>query len=167
MHGWVARRSSAWRLPSTGSPRSHPKIADAVRTIQAALANGPERFSPGVYDTGIAIMCLVAVDPSKYRFEIESLVQSLHLRQKSHGAWGYPPENPDNGKTCDTSMTQYAVLGLWEAEDQAGVETPRVVWDRVARWLLLTQDPSGGYGYQGLPADDWASSQRSRACATA
>jgi hypothetical protein len=135
-----------------GEPETHPKIAEAVRAIQAALANGPERLGDGIYDTGIAIMCLVAVDPSKYRFEIESLVESLHLRQKSHGAWGYPPENPDNGRTCDTSMTQYAVLGLWEAEDQAGVETSRVVWDRVARWLLLTQDPTGGYGYQGLPA---------------
>ena len=135
-----------------GEPETHPKIAAAVQAIQAALSNGPERFSPGIYDTGICIMFLVAVDPSKYRYEIESLVRSLHLRQKSDGAWGYPPEHPDHGQTCDTSMTQYAVLGLWEAEDQAGVETPRVVWDRVARWLLLTQDPSGGYGYQGKPA---------------
>ena len=135
-----------------GEPETHPKIAAAVQAVQAALSNGPEKFNPGIYDTGICIMFLVAVDPSKYRYEIESLVRSLHLRQKSDGAWGYPPEHPDHGRTCDTSMTQYAVLGLWEAEDQAGVETPRVVWDRVARWLLLTQDPGGGYGYQGKPA---------------
>jgi hypothetical protein len=132
-----------------GEPATHPQIESAIRNIQAALDAGPERFSAGIYDTGICIMFLVAVDPSRYRFEIEGLVRSLHLRQKSDGAWGYPVDNPDNGKTCDTSMTQYAVLGLWEAEDQAGVETPRVVWERVARWLLLTQDPGGGYGYQG------------------
>ena len=132
-----------------GEPATHPKIAAAIRDIQAALEAGPERFTAGVYDTGVCLMLLVSVDPSRYRFEIEGLVRSLHLRQKSDGAWGYPLENPDHGKTCDTSMTQYAVLGLWEAEDQAGVETPRVVWERVARWLLLTQDPNGGYGYQG------------------
>ncbi len=132
-----------------GAPATHPKIAATIRDIQTALEAGPERFSAGVYDTGICLMFLASVDPSRYRFEIEGLVRSLHLRQKSDGAWGYPLENPDNGKTCDTSMTQYAVLGLWEAEDQAGVETPRIVWERVARWLLLTQDPGGGYGYQG------------------
>ncbi len=135
-----------------GADADHPKIQEGVRAIQAALKNGPERFSPGIYDTGIAIMFLVAVDPSRYRFEIESLVQSLHVRQKNHGAWGYPLTHATHAGTCDTSMTQYAVLGLWEAEDQAGVETPRHVWDRVARWLLLTQDPDGGFGYQGLPA---------------
>jgi hypothetical protein len=135
-----------------GKDADHPQIKAAISAIKAALRNGPEGFRPGVYDTGISIMFLVAVDPSRYRFEIESLVRSLHLRQKDHGAWGYPLTHDKHAGTCDTSMTQYAVLGLWEAEDQAGVETPRLVWDRVARWLLLTQDPGGGFGYQGLPA---------------
>ncbi len=139
----------ALTLAKGGKDPTHPKIAAAITAIQAALRNGPEQFRAGIYDTGIAIMLLVEVDASRHRYEIESLVQSLHLRQKADGAWGYPPEHPDHGKTCDTSMTQYAVLGLWEAEDLAGVETPRLVWDRVARWLLLTQDPGGGYGYQG------------------
>ena len=142
-----------------GEDPAHPQIADAVRAIQSALRKGPQQFRAGIYDTGIAIMFLVAVDPSRYRFEIESLVESLHLRQKTDGAWGYPPEHPTHGATCDTSMTQYAVLGLWEAEDQAGVETPRLVWDRVARWLLLTQDSSGGFGYQGKPARGWDASK--------
>ncbi len=142
----------ALALSKSGKDASHPKIAAAIAALQAALGNGPEQFRAGIYDTGIAIMLLVQVDASRYRYEIESLVQSLHLRQKADGAWGYPPEHPDHGKTCDTSMTQYAILGLWEAEDLAGVETPRLVWDRVARWLLLTQDPGGGFGYQGQPA---------------
>ncbi len=136
----------------SGRDPSHPKIVEAVRAIKAALRNGPEKFRAGIYDTGLSIMFLVAADPSLYRFEIESLVRSLHLRQKAHGAWGYPVSNERNGKTCDTSMTQYAVLGLWEAEDQAGIETPRLVWDRVALWLLLTQDSKGGFAYQGHPA---------------
>ncbi len=135
-----------------GEKKSHPKIAEAIRAIQAALAKGPDKFNADIYSTGISVMFLVAVHPSRYRYEIEALVKSLHMRQKSHGAWGYPLTHKTSGKTCDTSMTQYAVLGLWEAEELAGVETPRLVWDRVARWLLLTQDPSGGFGYQGNPA---------------
>ncbi len=133
--------------------KDHPKVTLAIKAIQASLTKGSAQFNADIYSTGISIMLLVAVDPSKYRFEIEQLVESLHRRQKDHGAWGYPPSNPNNGRTCDTSMTQYAVLGLWEAEDLAGIETPRLVWDRVARWLLLTQDPGGGVGYQGRPAE--------------
>ncbi len=135
-----------------GSDPTHPKIASAIAALQNALKNGPEKFRSDIYSTGVSIMFLVAVDPSRYRYEIETLVKSLHLRQKPHGAWGYPITHEKHGTTCDTSMTQYAVLGLWEAEDQAGIETPRLVWDRVARWLLLTQDDTGGFGYQGNPA---------------
>ncbi len=135
-----------------GAEPSHPQIESAVKAVQNAVKVGPEKFTSDIYSTGVSIMFLVAVDPSKYRYEIETLVKSLHLRQKPHGAWGYPLTHEKHGQTCDTSMTQYAILGLWEAEDQAGIETQRLVWDRVARWLLLTQDDSGGFGYQGQPA---------------
>ncbi len=136
-------------LAKDGAYAEHPKIKQAIDAIQAALASGPENFRDDIYSTGAAIMFLVAVDPRKYRYEIEDLVKSLHLRQKTDGAWGYPLDSP-NGKTCDTSMTQFALLGLWEAEDQAAVESPPDVWDRAARWLIRTQDPSGGFGYQGV-----------------
>lgn len=138
-----------------GKPKDHAKIKDAVATIQAGVKVGPKAFAEDIYSTGIAILFLVAVDPSKYRPEIDILVQSLHYRQKPAGAWGYPLEHETNGQSCDTSMTQYAVLGMWEAEDQAGVETPPIVWDRAARWFLLTQAPNGGFGYQGKPSSDY------------
>ncbi len=135
-----------------GKDESHPKVKEALAAVQAQAKRGAENISVDIYSTGISIMFLVALNPSRYRSEIEAFVGSLHRRQKPPGAWGYPRSNPNNGETCDTSMTQYAVLGLWEAEDQAGVETPAAVWDQAARWLLRTQDPSGGFGYQGKPA---------------
>lgn len=140
-------------LAKHGAPETAPQIQDGIKTIQEALKAGPDRFGADIYSTGIAIMFLVAVHPSKYRVEIEDLVESLHYRQKQHGAWGYPLSADRFGGTCDTSMTQYAVLGMWEAEDQAGVPTSAAVWDRVAEWLILTQDPGGGWGYQGDPAE--------------
>ena len=43
--------------------------------------------------------------------------------------------------TGDTSMTQYAVLGLWTAK-QHGIAVPQeTVWRRVCNWLIRTQDP--------------------------
>jgi hypothetical protein len=137
-----------------GATADHPKVVDAVNNVKAATAVGAENFQYDIYSTGVSMLLLVAVDPSKYRSELEVLARSLHLRVKDHGAWGYPVNSPnDLGKTCDTSMTQYAVLGLWEAEDLAGVVTPPDVWQRAGEWLLTTQDPGGGYGYQGKPSN--------------
>ena len=136
-------------LIKSGSPADHPKVLDALKAIKAQVDRGAAKITLDIYSTGTSLMFLVALNPSRHRYEIKTLVESLHLRQKSAGAWGYPRSNEKNGESCDTSMTQYAVLGLWEAEDQAGVTSPSEVWDRVARWLLKTQDPSGGFGYQG------------------
>ncbi|MEK6238677.1 MAG: hypothetical protein N2C14_28490, partial [Planctomycetales bacterium] len=118
------------------------------KIVKETNGDDPKKFTKDIYSTGISILFLVAVDPSKYRSNIEFLAKSLHHRQKADGAWGYP-ESHKLGKTGDTSMTQYAALGLWEASDQAGVETPPEVWDRLGAWLIKTQDPSGGFGYQG------------------
>ena len=42
--------------------------------------------------------------------------------------------------------TQYAVLGLWEAEN-AGVSVTPAVWDRAASWFMATQHSSGAWSY--------------------
>jgi len=136
-------------LAKSGTNLDHPKIREAVATIKGSLAAGVEKLNSDIYSVGVSIMFLVAVNPKEHRYEIEALVRWLHLKQKEYGAWGYPLDSP-NGKTCDTSMTQFAAMGLWEAADQAEVETPPEVWERLAKWLLRTQDPSGGFGYQGL-----------------
>lgn len=136
-------------LVKSGHKDDHPKIQDAVKTIHDAIDPGPEKFTHDIYSTGLAIMFLVAVDPDVHLYDIEKLVRSLELRQKPEGAWGYPVGGA-NGEKCDTSMTQFAVLGLWEAADQAGVEVPVKVWENVSKWLVRTQDPSGAWGYQGV-----------------
>ena len=61
------------------------------------------------------------------------------------GYWDYPPPVAyrDHG---DTSITQYALLGLWEAE-RAGIHIPTSVWDRAASWLCGHQDSDGGFWY--------------------
>lgn len=135
-----------------GVDPSDPKIQDALNVVRGATKVGAEGFHHDIYSTGVAIMFLAALDPSKYRPEIEVLAHSLHLRVKKPGSWGYPADNMTHGKTCDTSMTQYGVLGLWEASDLAGVSTPAKVWDRVAFWLITTQAPDGAWGYQGSPS---------------
>jgi hypothetical protein len=95
------------------------------------------------YSLGIALIFLTEVEPEKNLLEIENLVKELEARQKDHGGWGY-----ESLPTGDTSQTQYGVLGLWAARS-AGLEPPPQMMDKVAGWLVRTQDPSGGWAYQG------------------
>ena len=135
----------------TGGEKSdHPTIGKCAASIQKALGDrdkpSTDRFD--VYSTGLSIIFLVDLDAEKYRTEIECLLAHLIKTQKEHGGWGYP-----NLSTGDTSMTQYGVLGLWKAR-RKGFDVPLKSIERAARWLLATQDPSGGFGYQGKIGED-------------
>lgn len=123
---------------------NHPKVAEAIQAIRDALASNTEPLD--VYNTGISLVFLYEADPVQYRPEMERLLAHLLSIQKGHGGWGYIGQRQK--PTGDTSMTQYGVLGLWAA-DKSGLETPIEAWERVANWLLRTQDPGGGWGYQG------------------
>ncbi len=138
-------------LVKNGAPPNHPRAMEAVRALRGAipgLANaqpgGPESLD--IYSIGLSIIFLTNLDPVAYRPEIEALLRALAARQKPHGGWGYP-----GNETGDTSMTQFGVLSSWEAS-QAGFSVPTESMDRVAVWLLKTQDPGGGWGYQGVVA---------------
>ena len=124
-----------------GRAHTHPKIEEAVKDIREMISKPP--IAADVYSTGLSIIFLVELDPSKYRREIETLIKYLLSIQQAAGGWGYP-----GTQTGDTSMTQYGVLSMWEA-GRAGFATPPDAWERVANWLLRTQDPNGAWGYQG------------------
>lgn len=130
-----------------GKDEAHPRVAEAVAACQALCAGDPAAINADIYSTGIAVIFLCDLNPTKYKYEIVKLLKSLELRQKVHGGWGYP--NKDTG---DTSMTQYGVLSCWVAT-KAGFEVNQEVLERVADWLLRTQDPDGNWGYQGKVND--------------
>ncbi|RMG02203.1 MAG: hypothetical protein D6741_04105 [Planctomycetota bacterium] len=134
----------------------HPLVAKSAERIAHAVpgSHQPGDFPIGrwdIYSTGLSLIFLCSYDPIRYRNEITAIIDYLKFRQKSHGGWGYPLNDPEHGKTGDTSQTQYAVLGLWEAI-QAGIPVDPAPLDRVCMWLIRTQDPGGGYAYQGHPA---------------
>jgi hypothetical protein len=131
-----------------GFKDDHPKVAAAVEACKATCQKVAAEIKEDVYSTGIAIIFLCECDASKYRPEIVKLMESLELRQRKEGAWGYPPggAHPHSG---DTSMTQYAVLATWSAY-RNGIEVSQESVERVCNWLLRTQDPSGAFGYQGV-----------------
>jgi hypothetical protein len=129
----------------TGAPLTHPVVQQGIRACREAAYN-PFPIED-VYSNGLAVILLCQVDPKTYQEEINRYIASLYARQKPHGGWGY-----EGRSTGDTSQTQYAVLGLWTAH-RVGI---RLQGDSILNglnWLMRTQDPSGGWGYQGRDSE--------------
>ncbi|MFN0018056.1 MAG: hypothetical protein ACKVP0_07345 [Pirellulaceae bacterium] len=128
-----------------GADEKHPKV---VAAVNACIANTKGEVGADIYSTGIAIIFLCTLNPSKYQPEIVKLRDSLEDRQKSCGGWGYPDK-----QTGDTSMTQYGMLSYWEMS-AVGIPINNKSVERVTEWLIRTQDPNGNWGYQGKEAED-------------
>jgi hypothetical protein len=100
------------------------------------------RGGPDNYEAGCAAMALAAVSRTEFAPEMNVIAQYLLRKQRTDGSWSY-----DSFPTGDTSMTQYALLGLWECGSSGGGPIPMSAWDRAARWLVTHQSPDGGFGY--------------------
>lgn len=61
------------------------------------------------------------------------------------GSWAYTDIPMQSG--YDNSLTQYGLLGLWEAAKR-DVEVPRGFWKRVEEHFLRTQLQDGGWNYR-------------------
>src|SRR5262245_22454240 len=95
----------------------------------------------GVYEAAAVTLAMVNQDAAENLDWIRILAGSIIGAQKPNGSWDYTHRSQG-----DTSISQYAVLGLWEAEN-AGVTIPPVVWDRAADWFLSTQSAAGSWTY--------------------
>ncbi|GAC1338592.1 MAG: hypothetical protein NVSMB14_05360 [Isosphaeraceae bacterium] len=93
------------------------------------------------YEAGVMLMTFASIDPKAYGSYINSLANYLITHQKANGSWDYSDRNAG-----DMSMTQYALLGLWEAAS-ANVNIPPEVWDRAANWIMSVQAADGGWNY--------------------
>jgi hypothetical protein len=122
-----------------GQPEDHPKILQARTRCKEAAFNACDNYS-----LGIALMFLCETGPETNHDLIVKFTEEVYRRQKKHGGWGY-----DHMETGDTSQTQYAVLGMWMAKNLGKMDVPIERIEGVAGWLMRTQDPSGGWGYQG------------------
>ncbi|MES1213506.1 MAG: prenyltransferase/squalene oxidase repeat-containing protein [Singulisphaera sp.] len=118
-------------------------VQRALAAVRKTQADKALLTSQDVYTIGLCLIFLVKLDPVANKAEIQAYLDHLLSIQKPSGGWGYP-----NRPTGDTSMTQYGVLAMWEAE-HAGLKAPLEAWEKVANWLMRTQDPSGAWGYQG------------------
>ncbi len=129
-------------LLKSGIKPDNPQIKSTCERLCSRIVQS--KFTPQghhVYEAGVSLLALANADSKKYRPQIEVLAKYLIANQGTNGQWHYP-QSMDG----DTSISQYALLGLWEAT-RCGVVVPTEVWDKAAAWHLRTQLRDGGFGY--------------------
>lgn len=124
-------------LLNAGESPSEPRIADAIRNV----ARQPNQH---VYVVSLKIQVLAAVDPKRYREEIEVAARWLVQAQTGSGLWSYMQK----ANTFDHSNSQFALLGL-HAAATADAKFPIAVWQRARTRVLASQNRDGGWSYQG------------------
>ncbi len=95
----------------------------------------------GTYEAAASLMALATEDAALNRYAIDQIASYIVARQNANGSWDYSHRNQG-----DTSISQYAVLGLWEAEN-VGYNVPPAVWDRAASWYMSVQSSAGSWNY--------------------
>ncbi len=133
-------------LLKSGQPADSAEVKAGIEQILIRIQDNEYKPGPNhVYEAGVSLMALANADPQRYKPQIKSIAEYLMSAQRSSGEWDYP--NPGNG---DTSISQYAVLGLWEAS-RAGVAVPKRVWDKAAGWHVSRQLRDGSFTYHPSP----------------
>ncbi len=135
----------ALALLKADTPPTDRVLASCVATIQKRFTGSgytPERRGGhDVYEAAVVAMALANLDNDTYRGDLNLAATYLIGMQKPNGSWDYVQRSRG-----DASISQYALLGLWECEN-AGVNVPPSVWDRAANWYLGAQAPAGSWNY--------------------
>lgn len=135
-----------YTLLKAGVDKSDPYLKGLVEDLERKF-NEEGEYEVGKhhnYEAGTDLMALEAYDAQLYKPQMESIVQYIDEMIQPYGAWYYP-QHVEN-ELGDTSITQYALLGLWAAR-RAGVKVHEDLWARAGVWHLRTQLPDGRFRY--------------------
>lgn len=133
-------------LLKSGLPAETPEVKAAIGRIVNGIAL--DEYKPGpnyVYEASVSLMALANADSKAYKPQIAAITNFIIAVQRPTGEWDYP--SPGNG---DTSISQYAILALWEAA-RSGIVVPKRVWDKAASWHISRQLADGSFTYHPSP----------------
>lgn len=135
---------AALALVKAKVPANRAAVQTVVQKVLQRIQNGEYTASSHhVYQAGVEATLLVEVNPQQYQGQILAITNYIVGQQLPNGAWDYPTGREGVG---DTSVTQYACLGLWAAE-RAGIKIPVTVWDNAMQWHITRQNTDGGFAY--------------------
>ena len=137
---------SALAMIKAEVPTSDPALARAITMIEKRFpgrrSTSERQGGPEIYEAAVIIIpALSSLDPVNYKPQIEMAARHIASQQKPNGSWDYMYRQQG-----DTSISQYAVLGLWEAEN-AGVSISPTTWDLAAQWFISSQSSAGSWNY--------------------
>lgn len=142
-----AKTLGALALMKAGVPKNSPIIHEIVEDILKRFDG--DKYKPGgehFYEAGVEATLLADLDPVKYKKQVQILADYISDNQQSNGGWDYPNGGHGEGSVGDTSLIQYACLGLWAAE-RIGVKVNPKVWEGVLLWHSRYQSADGGFAY--------------------
>lgn len=128
--------------------KTHPQVKAArEKALTAVQMVTDDQYiaDKKYYIAAVAALFFLDTDPDAHRTEIAKLIATLVKGQKKNGAWGYPESDAKEG---DNSVTQFAVLALWMAQNR-GFEVDVDTLAAATNWFLRTQAPDGAWGYHG------------------
>ncbi len=126
-------------------PASDPVLQGCLTRLRSRFTSSaylPE-LGPGAgtYEAAATAMVLANLDATEYRGMIDLVATYLKGRQNANGSWDY--SDRDDG---DTSISQYAVLGMWEAKTRAPMCRPRSGTERPSG-ICEAERAGGGWNY--------------------
>jgi len=132
-------------LLNAGVPPDDPVIQKGLEYLRKV-----EQKHTYVVSLRTMVYCLVGENKERIADDVKWLLEARHMDGAKFLGWTYgiydkTTTHPDN------SNTQYALLGLHEAQ-LAGIAIDPKVWESIRDYYLNTQTSDGGYGYQW----DWA-----------
>jgi len=149
----------AYTLVKTGTKATDPYIVRVLKELEKNFQSGVygKNLNDHYYTAGVTALFYDALGGEPYQEQLRSIATYIIDGQRQSGAWYYP--NQGQGNAGDTSITQYALLGLWAAE-RADVEIPTKVWNDAAKWLSATQLANGGFVYHPNGSESGSSATR-------
>lgn len=149
------RTLMAVALLKAGEPHDGPIEKAEIDAIRAKIRDGmytPVASVESIYVAGVEAMLIGEIQDEAVRTELMAPVAKfLLVSQRQNGSWDYV-YGGERGTNGDTSVTQYACLGLWAAQ-RAGTEIDPSVWERAVTWHVQSADPDGRVRYLPGKAD--------------
>ncbi len=128
-------------LLNSGVPLDDPVMDKALRYVRS-----PKRPRK-TYSVALETMVLCTAEPEKDRLLIRENVAWLQRNQIQDGTFGGSWSYGESEIAGDPSNTQFAMLGLYEAE-RVGLEVADVVWRRSLGYWTRLQRPDGSWSYR-------------------
>jgi len=160
-----SRTLAAVALLKAGEPHGGPIETAEIAELRKKIQNGVYQGfgSEAIYIAGVDAMLIGEMQDEELRREFMTAVAKFLVdNQRPNGSWDYYYGQSGSGRDSngDTSVTQYACLGLWSAQ-RAGIEIDPSVWERVINWHVQTVSPEGIVSYTPGTSSPRASPQMS------